>query len=232
MEILKKGLLDYHITPTEEMINRFSRYEELLLEWNGKMNLTAITEHEDILKKHFVDSVAIQSLIPRGARLADVGTGAGFPGIPLKIVRDDIEVVLMDALQKRLSFLDAVISETALSGISTLHTRAEDAGRAVAHREQYDAAVARAVANLAVLCEYCLPLLKNGGIFLAMKGRDGRAEAEEAQNAIKILGGELLGIRDVFWGEMEHTVVVIQKKRQTPSKYPRKAGTPQKSPLL
>lgn len=232
METLKKGLLDYHITPTEKMMDRFSRYESLLLEWNEKMNLTAITEHEEVLKKHFVDSVAIQSLIPEGARLADVGTGAGFPGIPLKIVRDDIEVVLMDALKKRISFLDAVISDTSLSGITTLHTRAEDAGRVAAHREKYDIAVARAVANLAVLCEYCLPLLKCGGIFLAMKGRDGRAEAEEAKNAIKILGGELLEIRDVFWGEMEHTVVVIQKKRQTPSKYPRKAGTPQKSPLL
>ncbi len=232
METLKKGLLDYHITPTEKMMHRFSRYESLLLEWNEKMNLTAITEHEEVLKKHFVDSVAIQSLIPEGARLADVGTGAGFPGIPLKIVRDDIEVVLMDALKKRISFLDAVISDTSLSGITTLHTRAEDAGRAAAHREKYDVAVARAVANLAVLCEYCLPLLKCGGIFLAMKGRDGRAEAEEAKNVIKILGGELLEIRDVFWGEMEHTVVVIQKKRQTPSKYPRKAGTPQKSPLL
>ena len=232
MEALKKGLSAFGIQETEKMTEQFAHYEKLLLEWNEKMNLTAITAHDEVVKKHFVDSVAIQSLVPHGARVADVGTGAGFPGIPLKIVREDIHVVLMDALQKRISFLDTVIDNLGLSDIDTLHTRAEDAGRAVCHREAYDVTVARAVANLSVLCEYCLPLVKCGGVFLAMKGREGRVEAENAKNAIKILGGELVEVRDVFWEETEHTVVVIQKNRQTSSKYPRKAGTPQKSPLL
>ncbi len=230
MENLKKGLASFGIDPTEEICARFSAYEKLLIEWNEKMNLTAITAHDEVVDKHFVDSISCQRLIPEGASVADVGTGAGFPGIPLKIVRDDISVTLMDSLAKRLSFLDTVISELGLEKAETVHTRAEDAGHS-AHREAYDVAIARAVANLPVLCEYCLPLVKCGGVFLALKGRDGREEAEKAEKAIKILGGEIREICDVSWGDLSHVVIVIEKKRQTPRQYPRKAGKPQKSPI-
>lgn len=231
METLKKGLLTFGITPTEEMCARFSQYEQLLIEWNEKMNLTAITDHEDILNKHFVDSVACQSLLPHGARLIDVGTGAGFPALPLKIVRPDLSVTLMDSLQKRLTFLDAVCTALSLSGTETLHLRAEDAGQSPSHREKYDVATARAVAPLPVLCEYCMPLVRPGGLFLALKGRDGRMEAENSKKAIEILGGELLEIRDVSWQDMQHLVLCIRKVRQTPKQYPRKAGKPKNSPI-
>ncbi len=230
MENLKRGLASFGIDPKDEICARFSAYEKLLVEWNEKMNLTAITAHDEVVDKHFVDSISCQSLIPEGASLADVGTGAGFPGIPLKIVRDDISVTLMDSLQKRLSFLDVVISELGLEKAVSVHTRAEDAGHS-AHREAYDVVCARAVANLPVLCEYCLPLVKLGGVFLALKGRDGREEAAAAEKAIKILGGEIREIRDVSWGDLSHVVIVIEKTRQTPRQYPRKAGKPQISPI-
>lgn len=230
MEDLKKGLLTFGITPTEEMCSRFAQYEKLLVEWNEKMNLTAITAHDEVMNKHFVDSISCQSLIPKGALLADVGTGAGFPGLPLKIVRPDIQVTLIDALAKRLTFLDAVTDALGLSGAETVHMRAEDAGHSDM-RETFDVATARAVANLPVLCEYCLPLVKKGGVFLALKGREGEEEAKKAEKAVKILGGEITEIRAVSWQDMEHVVVAVRKVGQTPSKYPRKAGKPQKSPI-
>ncbi len=230
MEELKKGLTAFGITPTEEMVSRFCAYEALLLEWNEKMNLTAITAHDEVVNKHFVDSVACQSLVPEGASLVDVGTGAGFPGLPLKIVRPDIQLTLMDALAKRLRFLEAVTDALKLEKTETVHQRAEDAGHS-ALRETFDVATARAVASLPVLCEYCLPLVKPGGVFLAMKGRDGAEEAKMAAKAIKILGGEIEEIADTYWQDMEHVVICIRKKGHTPAKYPRKAGTPQKTPI-
>ena len=230
MEELKKGLAAFGITPTEEACEAFSAYEKLLLEWNEKMNLTAITAHDEVVNKHFVDSISCQSMIPEGAALLDIGTGAGFPGVPLRIVRPDLRVTLMDSLLKRLSFLDVVIEELALSGAETVHMRAEDAGHSP-HREKYDVVCARAVANLPVLCEYCLPLVKCGGVFLALKGQGGREEAEAAGKAIQILGGEIREIRDVSWQDMSHVVIAIEKKRQTPKAYPRKTGKPQKSPI-
>ncbi len=230
MEDLRRGLETFGITSTDEICARFSTYEKLLVEWNEKMNLTAITAHDEVINKHFVDSISFQSLIPEGALLADVGTGAGFPGLPLKIVRPDIQVTLLDALAKRLTFLDAVIEELGLSGVETVHMRAEDAGHSPM-RETFDVATARAVANLPVLCEYCLPLVKKGGVFLALKGREGAEEAKKAEKAVKILGGEITEIRAVSWQDMEHVVVAVRKVGQTPSKYPRKAGKPQKSPI-
>lgn len=230
MEGLKKGLRAFGIEPTEEMCARFSAYEKLLVAWNEKMNLTAITDHDGVVNKHFVDSISCQSLLPEGASVADVGTGAGFPGLPLKIVRPDLRVTLLDALAKRLTFLDAVTEALGLESVETVHMRAEDAGHS-ALRESFDAATARAVASLPVLCEYCMPLVKKGGLFLAMKGTEGAAEAKNAEKAIKILGGEIMEIRDVSWQDLSHTVVVIQKTGQTPTKYPRKAGKPQKSPI-
>ncbi len=230
MEELKKGLSAFGITPTDEMCRRFALYEKRLLEWNEKMNLTAITDHAGVVNKHFVDSISCQSLVPEGARVADVGTGAGFPGVPLRIVREDLKVVLMDALQKRLHFLEAVIEELSLSGIETAHIRAEDAGHST-FREAFDVVTARAVAGLPVLCEYCLPLVKVGGVFLAMKGRDGKEETEKAEKAIRILGGKITEIFDASWQDTEHIVIAIRKERQTPAQYPRKAGKPQKSPI-
>jgi len=230
MEELKKGLIAFGIQPTVEICERFSAYEQLLLQWNEKMNLTAITEHSQIVNKHFVDSISCQALLPEGCRIADVGTGAGFPGLPLKIVRPDLQVTLLDALAKRLTFLEAVMDTLNLTGVETVHMRAEDAGHSEL-REQYDAVCARAVASLPVLCEYCMPLVKKGGVFLAMKGTEGAAEAQLAEKAVKILGGEIMEIRDVSWQDMSHTVVVVQKTGQTPTKYPRKAGKPQKSPI-
>lgn len=231
MEALKKGLKDFSIEPTENLLQQFCTYEKMLADWNSRMNLTAITSHNEVISKHFVDSVACQGLIPTKARVADVGTGAGFPGLPLAMVRPDIAVTLMDALAKRISFLDAVIQELKIENVDTVHIRAEDAGQDKAHREQYDVVCARAVANLSVLSEYCLPLVKPGGIFLALKGREAAEEAKNAEKAIKILGGSVLEIREVFWENLEHRVVMIQKKQHTPAPYPRKAGKPQKSPL-
>ncbi len=230
MEKLKEGLADFGVKYTPDMVEKFSLYEKLLLEWNEKMNLTAITAHDEVVNKHFVDSISFQGLIPEGATLADVGTGAGFPGLPLKIVRPDIKVTLVDALQKRLTFLDAVISELGLTDIETVHQRAEDAGHSQM-RESYDVVCARAVANLPVLCEYCLPLVKKGGVFLALKGRDGREEAKNSEKALKILGGKIEEIYDKSWQDMEHVVISVRKVGQTPPAYPRKAGKPQKSPI-
>lgn len=230
MEELQKGLSAFGIEPTAEICKQFSLYEQLLIEWNEKMNLTAITDHDGVVNKHFVDSISCQSLLPDGATVADVGTGAGFPGLPLKIVRPDLHVTLIDALQKRLTFLDAVIEALKLDNVETVHMRAEDAGHSHL-RETFDVVCARAVAGLPVLCEYCMPLVKPGGVFLAMKGTEGEAEARLSEKAVKILGGKILEIRDVSWKDMSHTVVVIQKTGQTPTKYPRKAGKPQKSPI-
>ncbi len=230
MEDLKKGLLQFGIEPTEEICSRFAQYEKLLVEWNEKMNLTAITAHDEVVNKHFVDSISCQKYIPEGALLADVGTGAGFPGLPIKIVRQDVRVTLIDSLMKRLSFLDTVIHELSLSDVETVHMRAEDAGHSN-HREKYDVVTARAVANLPVLCEYCLPLVKKGGVFLALKGRDGEEEAQKSEKALKILGGEITEIYDVSWQDMEHVVIEIRKTGQTPTQYPRKAGKPSKNPI-
>lgn len=230
MEKLIEGLTAYGVECTPEMVEKFALYEKLLLEWNEKMNLTAITAHDEVVNKHFVDSISFQELIPRGATVVDVGTGAGFPGLPLKIVRPDLKVTLIDALQKRLTFLDTVISELGLSDIETVHLRAEDAGH-TKMRESFDVATARAVANLPVLCEYCLPLVKKGGIFLALKGRDGREEAKNSEKALKILGGKIEEIYDKSWQDMEHVVISVRKVGQTPPQYPRKAGKPQKSPI-
>lgn len=230
MEKLIEGLTAYGVECTPEMVEKFALYEKLLLEWNEKMNLTAITAHDEVVNKHFVDSISFQELIPRGATVVDVGTGAGFPGLPLKIVRPDLKVTLIDALQKRLTFLDTVISELGLSDIETVHLRAEDAGH-TKMRESFDVATARAVANLPVLCEYCLPLVKKGGVFLALKGRDGREEAKNSEKALKILGGKIEEIYDKSWQDMEHVVISVRKVGQTPPQYPRKAGKPQKSPI-
>ena len=230
--ILEKGLINFGITPEDEIGENFAKYEEILVETNKQFNLTAITETDEVNLKHFVDSISCQSFIKTGASIIDVGTGAGFPGIPLKIVRDDITLTMIDSLNKRVNFLNTVIENLSLKNAFAYHMRAEEAGKSPKFREKFDVATSRAVANLPVLCEYCLPFVKEGGYFLALKGRDAEAEVEKAEKAIKILGGELQEVHEVFWEGLEHRVVVIRKVCKTPKKYPRNAGKPSKEPLI
>jgi 16S rRNA (guanine527-N7)-methyltransferase len=210
---------------------KFYTYMELLKEWNTRINLTAITEDEEIKLKHFQDSLSILPYI-EGGTLVDVGTGAGFPGLPIAIERPDVFVTLVDSLEKRVKFLQCVVDTLGLPNVKCVHARAEDFGRDPEYREQFDYAAARAVASMPVLLEYCLPLLKNGGRFLAMKGAN--ASEEKFDKALDILGGRLIQ-KDTFTlehSELQRCIFVVEKNRQIPSKYPRKAGLPTKKPLL
>lgn len=233
--LFEKDLADLGITLSKNQIEQFLRYFELLVEWNEKINLTAITEYGDVLKKHFVDSLSlIKALDPaKELKLIDVGTGAGFPGLALKIAFPNLKVTLLDSLNKRILFLDEVISQLGLSGVETIHGRAEDFAGKPEYREAYDLCVSRAVANLSTLSEYCLPFVKVGGSFVAYKSEKIEEELGQAQKAISILGGALkkqaeftLPSSDVY-----RNLVVIEKEKSTPKKYPRKAGMPSKEPL-
>ena len=218
--------LQFGVELTPEIRERLTKYGNLLAEWNEKMNLTAICDSEGILYKHFFDCLLFfkSFKIPQNAKVIDVGTGAGFPGMVLKIVRPDIELTLLDGLNKRLIFLNEVLEQLGLSA-QTVHLRAEDGGKNPLYREKFDIATARAVAALPVLCEYCLPFVKKGGSFVAMKGASGEEEAESAQNAIKLLGGKTESIlNETLTGNEERTFVVIKKISQTPPKYPRSGG--------
>ena len=214
-------------------IDQFCLYGDLLLEWNQKMNLTSITEPEEIILKHFVDSLTLGKLAQAG-RLADIGTGAGFPGIPLKILNPDLELYLVDSLAKRLEFLKVVKTELKLNDVATVHARAEDMGRDARYRASFDIVTSRAVARLPVLLEYAMPLLKVGGQFLAAKGLRVEEEVVEAGRALELLGCEVVRVENYTLGEgAEHRATVIVKKLRTTSKeYPRRAGTPAKTPLL
>ena len=217
-----------------EIAKHLNLYGNLLLEWNEKINLTAITEPEDVLYKHFYDCILFfKAITPeKGARIIDVGTGAGFPGMVLKIVRPDIEVTLLDSLNKRLVFLNEVISELGLGGISTLHMRAEDAGKSAQHREKYDIACARAVAALPALMEYCLPLVKRGGSFVAMKGANAEEEMSRSLNAARLLGADKPTIIcETLTGNEQRAFIIAKKISQTPTKYPRKPAEISKKPL-
>lgn len=214
-------------------IDRLNTYGNLLVEWNEKMNLTAITEPEEVLYKHFLDCLLFFKNVdvPHSAKVIDVGTGAGFPGMVLKIARPDIELTLMDGLNKRLTFLNAVLKELNLTA-KTVHMRAEDGGKNPDYREQYDISCARAVANLPVLCEYCIPFVKVGGQFVAMKGSSAQEELDIATNAYKILGCEKPIIICENLRENEARAFIISKKKsQTPPKYPRMGGKIAKSAL-
>ncbi len=204
------------------MNKKFGLYTELLLEWNEKINLTAITERSEIEKKHFKDSLTCMGSVPKCASLVDVGTGAGFPGIPLKIERTDISLTLMDALNKRVVFLKEVCAKLGLDA-ECVHIRAEDAGKSDKYREKFDVATSRAVANMSLLAEYCLPLVKVGGVMLAMKGRDVEDELCEAEGLIKKLGGavEEIQLHTIEGTDITHSIVVIKKKSLTPKLYPR-----------
>lgn len=220
---------------TDSQIQQFIVYYEMLSEWNQFMNLTAITGYDEVMKKHFIDSISLCKAfhISEGCSCIDVGTGAGFPGLALKIAYPGLQVTLLDSLNKRIQFLDAVIGKLSLTGIQTIHGRAEDFAKPGKLRESFDLCVSRAVANLSTLSEYCLPFVKRGGYFISYKSEKITEEMEAAQNAISILGGEVkeqvefvLPDSDIY-----RNLFVIEKMRETPSKYPRKAGLPGKEPL-
>lgn len=212
---------------------KFNNYMELLLDWNEKINLTAITEKEDIILKHFKDSLTIEEFIPENAKVIDVGTGAGFPGIPLKIVRKDISLTLLDSLNKRIKFLDEVVNNLELENVETIHSRAEDAGMNKKYREQYDIATSRAVANLSTLLEYLMPFVKVGGSVICMKGPKIEEELNNAKHAISELGGEIQEIKNfkLEGTDNERNIIIIKKVKPISGKYPRKAGMPANNPL-
>ena len=235
-DILVDGAKLYGIALDEEKIQKFMDYMKLIKEWNEKINLTAIVDDEGIVKKHFLDSLSLAEtgLIKENVSLIDVGTGAGFPGIPLKIAYPSINVTLLDSLQKRVSFLNEVINVLGLKNIEAVHERSEEAGHKKEYREVYDIATARAVASMPVLCEYCMPFVKPKGHFAAMKGPSAYEEVDVAKNAIGTLGGKLKGIKEVkiIDENLSHNVIIIEKVKSTDKRYPRKAGKVDKNPIL
>lgn len=235
MERIRKALAELNTECTDEMLEQFRIYMEGVLEWNEKLNLTAITDRDEFIEKHFIDSLmAVDSDEVRNAKsVIDVGTGAGFPGIPLAIVFPEKKFVLMDSLNKRLKVIDDLCDRAGIMNVVTAHGRAEELSRNKDHREKYDLCIARAVANMSTLSEYCLPFIGMGGYFLAYKGPDCEAELNEAKNAIKILGGKIDDVREAEISDfgLAHKIVYVKKVKETPAKYPRKAGTPSKEPL-
>lgn len=226
-DLLQNYIKDYKITLTENQYEQFQKYFELLVEWNEKMNLTAITDESGVALKHFADSLSLLNFvdIPQNSSLADVGTGAGFPGVVLKIARPDIKLTLIDSLNKRLVFLGEVCAQLGIEA-ELIHSRAEDGARDEKLRESFDFAVSRAVARMNVLSEYCLPYVKVGGAFCAMKGAQANEEFKESLNAINTLGGKL---ENKYFFELpenggERAIAVVRKVRNTPQKYPRQSG--------
>lgn len=233
--VLTEGAREMGFELTGEQAEDFSRYKGLLLEWNEKINLTAIIEEQQVAVKHFLDSLVLLGKInvKDHQKLLDVGTGAGFPGIPIKVCCPWISVVLLDSLKKRVLFLEEVVRQLKLVGITAVHGRAEEKGRDMDYRESFDLVTARAVANLAVLAEYCLPFVKTNGLFVAYKGPEVAEELEGAGKALELLGAGVEAVHKVelpFAGG-DRSLVVIRKTRPTPEKYPRKPGLPEKKPL-
>ena len=223
------------ITLSEKQISQFMTYYDLLVEWNSFMNLTAITEFVEVIDKHFIDSLAICEHVDfkNGDYLIDIGTGAGFPGIPLKIVFPELRITLLDSLNKRIKFLDTVIESLGLENVETIHGRAEDFAKQQSYREKYDFVISRAVANLATLSELCIPFAKEDKYFVSYKAEKCNEELEEAKKAISILGGKVekqieYKLPDT---DMNRNLLLIKKVKSTPKKYPRKAGTPAKEPI-
>lgn len=231
-------LKEFNIILNEKQLGQFIRYYELLVEWNSFMNLTSIVQFEDVLKKHFLDSVSIVKAIPdlynSSIKLIDIGTGAGFPGIPIKIVFPNLKITLLDSLNKRVQFLNKVINDLKLENINAIHGRAEDYARLDEYRESFDLCVSRAVSNLSTLSEYCLPFVKRSGYFVSYKSDKIIEEYDSAKKAINILGGSYeqqvefkLPNSDIY-----RNLLIIKKENNTPKKYPRKAGLPVKKPIL
>jgi len=237
IKTLETGFEKYNIEYTEEMEQKFIEFKELLLEWNKKINITRIEDEEEIYVKHYLDSVMLlrDGYIDnfKNKKIIDVGTGGGFPGLPMKIIEKSLDVTLLDSLKKRMDFLDLVIKDLKLDNTRTIHGRAEDFGQAEEHREKYDFCVSRAVAQLNVLTEYCLPFVKVGGYFIAMKSNISQ-EIENAEKAVELLGGKIEKIEDVSLpnSDINRKIIYIKKIEATAKKYPRKAGTPSKKPLI
>lgn len=238
MEEFKQNMKQYAkkigIVLEEEQIEQFYQYEKLLLIWNEKINLTAITKPEEIILKHFIDSMTIAKYIGANKTLIDVGTGAGFPGIPLKIIRKDIQITLLDSLNKRVQFLNEIIKQLELKEVETIHGRVEEFGKNKKYREKFDYATSRAVANLTTLSEYLLPLVKIEGKCICMKGSTVKEEIDQSQKAIAILGGKIEEIEafQLPESDIDRHIILLRKIKQTPAKYPRKPGTPSKEPIL
>ena len=232
-EKMQEKSKDLGVRFSVKQIEQFFEYMNLLIEWNEKMNLTAITEPDEIILKHFIDSITILKELEDGSKLVDVGTGAGFPGIPLSIMNPTLKITLVDSLNKRLIFLQEVVNKLKLENIEIVHARAEEFGQNKKYREQFDISTSRAVANLATLSEYLIPLVKVGGKVISMKAAEAKQELNEAKKAIEVLGGTVEKV-DEFnlpQSDIGRTVIIIRKNKITPNKYPRKPGTPSKEPI-
>ena len=234
-DILRQGIKDFGIEVNDQMVSDLKTYREILVDWNQKMNLTGTEEEKEVFIKHFLDSISAVSngYIKDGISLIDVGTGAGFPGLPLKICLQNIKLTLLDSLNKRINFLQEVSNTVNLKDVEFIHGRAEDFGKNSDYREQYDVATARAVAGLPILMEFCVPFVKVGGYFVCLKGPNANLELEESKIAMDILGLEFVEkiYIDLPNEELKHNILVFKKIKNTPEKYPRKAGKPAKSPI-
>lgn len=234
-DLMSKSAEDVGLELSKEQYEQFIIYMRLLQEWNEKINLTAIVEDEEIIKKHFIDCIKAfkRDELKKANNLIDVGTGAGFPGLPIAIMKKDLKVTLLDSLNKRINFLNTVINEIGLDNVVTIHSRAEDGARNKLLREKFDIATSRAVANMSVLSEFCLPYVKVGGNFIALKGPSVEQEIEDSKVAIKTLGGKLIDICEVSIEdtELRHNLVVIKKVKECLKTYPRKAGSINKNPI-
>lgn len=230
-----KGLQELSLTLSDTQIHQFLEYYDLLIEWNQVMNLTSITDYDEVISKHFLDSLSLIKAcdLSKNLNVIDIGTGAGFPGIPLKIAFPNLNITLLDSLNKRINFLNCVIEKLKLENIEAVHGRAEDFAKPSLLREHYDLCVSRAVANMTTLSEYCLPFVKVGGKFISYKSEKVTDELDQARNAINLLGGTVYNQVEFMLPETNiyRNLLVINKKNITPLKYPRKAGLPSKEPL-
>ncbi|MDI3480852.1 MAG: rRNA (guanine527-N7)-methyltransferase [Tepidanaerobacteraceae bacterium] len=227
-QLQKNGLyIDDH------QLNKIIKYRELILSWNKKMNLTRITEEKDFIEKHVIDSLMIikHINIMNESKIVDIGTGAGIPGIIIKIARPDVKMILLEAIRKKANFLYEAVSRLELKSVEIVNERAETAAKNLKYRQTQDVAIARAVSSLRVLAEICLPFVKKGGMFIAMKGEKTETEIEEAQNSIKTMGGKISEVIEYAAGDAKHKLVIIGKIDNTPEKYPRRPGIPEKNPL-
>lgn len=232
-KIIEKIFKNNKIELNFEKIDKFSLFFDILIENNKKFNLTRIIKKENVVKKHFLDSIMANNFIKFNSTIIDVGTGAGFPSVPLKIYRNDLNFVLVDSVNKKIEFLNSVIKDLNLQNIKTIHDRCEDLAHKIEYRENFDVCVSRAVAEMNILCEYCLPFVKIGGIFISYKSENIQEELEKAQKAIDILGGK---IKEIFIydldGERKNSLVIIEKIRRTPKQFPRRNNKPRSIPIL